>query len=86
MWNTQANNDPFVHKTIICKRFYSRKNKAHGLASKFSQSHDKLENYNIELKYKRKSKYKTHIHIETKECKIKAIKDKCACDMVGWMW
>ena len=59
------------------------KNKAHGLASKFSQSHGKLEDYNIGLK--EKCKYKTHIHAETKECKIKVMKDKCDCDMVAWM-
>ena len=33
--------------------FSSRKKKAYGLVSKFSQSHGKLENYNIGLKYKR---------------------------------
>ena len=35
---------------------------------------------------KEKSKYKTYIHIETNECKIKVIKDKGDCGMVGWMW
>ena len=64
--------------------FFVWKNKAHGLVSKFSQSHGKLENYNIGLKYKRKSKYKTHTY--RKESKIKkVITDKCDCDMDAWM-
>ena len=46
--------------------FLFYKNKAHGLASKFSQSHGKLEKYNIGLKHKgKKGNTKTHMHIET---------------------
>ena len=52
-----------VLKLILFMDFSSRNNKSHGLGSKFCQSHGKLQP-RTEI-YKKKSKYKTHIHIET---------------------
>ena len=48
----------YACEKVVCvcvfKHFYSGKTKHMAWHTKFSQSHGKLENYNIGLKYKRK--------------------------------
>ena len=64
-----------LHSSFFLFMDFILEQHAHGLALKFSQNHGNLENYNIELNKNEKSKYKTHIHIETR----KSINDK-KCD------
>ena len=71
-----------LHSSFFLFMDFILEQHAHGLALKFSQNHGNLENYNIELNKNEKSKYKTHIHIETGEkCDYCCDKTK---NRLGW--